>query len=127
MIALRRWVNKHRIWLIFVGWTLISLAWLWTSVTSYVCPPRYFPALQAEENYAELLRRYSWVALAVSLAVGIVLILGTRRWFYLWMWILVALPGGGIALLASLLCNQTLLSHVGTVEFDQRVYHLTLG
>lgn len=118
-------------WL-FLGWVVLSVMWILRGPE--LCLPSYRANSDELINYSELIQRHTWnivnnsrfMPLAVALLVGGGLVYrAQRRW--LGLLLIPVICFGCTASLGGIICDQTALDHVATIEFDGSVYHLTLG
>jgi hypothetical protein len=113
-----------------VLWTALFIFWMYNI-------SRCLPAYEFDPNqtvrYSELIAAHGrpdtpiynplWVFFVFNLgAIGLAVV-AKRRWFLL---MLLANPAMCVILFMSIICiNSTILTHVGSVEFDGHTYHLT--
>lgn len=125
--------TKNRYSMLLLAWIIFSVVWIWLGDTG--CLKTYYVNYNVVENYSEVLSQHSFLnlrpdnsfaALVVAFVVGIVLLRRARRWWLSLLFISLV-PFACQMLIGSVVCSQTTLHWVGTVEFDGRVYHLTLG
>lgn len=124
--------RKNRYTWLFLGWVVLSVVWI--GYGPEFCLPSYRVNSNEIVNYSELIQQHTWsivsntalLPLGVSLLVGGVLVYHARRW---WLGLLlIPLPIFALGLfLAGILCDETALQHIATIEFGDSVYHLTAG
>lgn len=117
---------------------IVTLIWIGLASFWYLrgnfCFSNYSPRFTQVVNYADVLathislnNSHGLIAFFTFNLVGIILIVyASRRWFLIRLLIFANLMIMYITI-TSLFCHGTSLVHLQTIEFDDRLYHLTYG